>query len=159
MGWIRISLLLLFACAFIFPADLTVGPDKDYQTIADAYAAAANGDTVVIDAGTYAEATINLAKNVSFRSASGLTDVIWQGGSRAYNITADLTGTLTIQNIRFQGFTDRVLYNYVASRTAGLTLNVQNCEFDGGLEVVNRHQGAVNLTGCTIANITNVMTE
>ena len=58
-------LSLLLWTAVSWGADLLVGPTQTYTTSGSAYIAAASGDRVLVDPGTYTEyLTLNLHKSV-----------------------------------------------------------------------------------------------
>jgi hypothetical protein len=52
-------------------ATLTVGPGQQFQTISAAVAAAQNGDTLNVQAGTYTNDTASVAKSLAFHAVGG----------------------------------------------------------------------------------------
>src|SRR6185295_5179268 len=51
---------------------LTVGTDKQYQTLAAAIAASANGDTILVDAGTYTNDFAHITTNITLTAVGGM---------------------------------------------------------------------------------------
>lgn len=62
---ILIALSILFLCGVVSASTLTVGPDKEYQTIQNAVNASQVGDTVLVDNGTYPENVNITVGNIS----------------------------------------------------------------------------------------------
>jgi nitrous oxidase accessory protein len=62
-----VSLLLALLAAYVGPAPrrLEVGPRAPYSTIAAAVAAAQDGDTVIVHAGTYREPVVTIARRIA----------------------------------------------------------------------------------------------
>src|SRR3954471_13781716 len=52
-------------------ATLNVGPGSQFATIASAVNAAANGDTVAVQAGTYTNDFLDFAKNITLTAVGG----------------------------------------------------------------------------------------
>lgn len=93
------SMLLALSAA----ADVRRVP-QDYATIAAAFAAAINGDEVVVAPGTYAGPFAFPAKNIRFRSADGPATTILQGsGPTSGPVLQMATGT-TLASV-VEGFT------------------------------------------------------
>jgi pectin methylesterase-like acyl-CoA thioesterase len=53
-------------------AVLSVGPGKTYLTITAAVAAAQNGDTVEVQAGTYTNQYVSISKNITLQGVGGM---------------------------------------------------------------------------------------
>jgi hypothetical protein len=51
---------------------LTVGADKQYQTLAAAVAASASGDTILVDAGTYINDFAHITTNITLTAVGGM---------------------------------------------------------------------------------------
>lgn len=76
-------------------ATLTVGPTKQYATIAAAVAAAQNGDTVSVTTGTYLNDVATTRSRISLVSSGGLVTVLGTqalaSGTGLLNVTTDAT--------------------------------------------------------------------
>jgi Fibronectin type III domain/Right handed beta helix region len=109
-------------------AATTIRVPTDYKTIQAAISAAANGDTIVVSPGTYAEQINFLGKAITVQSAQGPSGTIIDGGS---------TGTVVTFNTSegpgsvLQGFTIQHGFNqffgggiYVASASPTIKGNV-----------------------------------
>jgi len=110
---------------------LTVGASGTYTTIADAWAAAASGDTIrFIDSGTYtSSATLNLnsKSNLTVESASGQRATIdFAGGTAGFYVNAD---GFTVQNLNLntQGAADSIIT--AASPPVGNSATITNINF------------------------------
>ena len=53
-------------------AVLSVGSGKPYSTIAAAVAAAQNGDTIEVQAGTYVNDYVSISKNITLQGIGGM---------------------------------------------------------------------------------------
>jgi len=100
------------------PSPLEVGPGKQYSTIGAAVAAAPNGATIQVAAGTYSEA-VTIAKPLTLKGAGAATTTIDSGGK-------DNTVHIKADNVRLEGFTIK------GSRLDGVL--VENAK---GAQVVN----------------------
>src|SRR4051812_487427 len=84
-------------------AVLSVGPGQQYSTIAAAVAAAQNGDTIQVQAGTYPNQYVSIQKNITLRGVGGAVDIVSTGlipNGKAIFIT---NGDITIENFTFSG--------------------------------------------------------
>ena len=84
-------------------ATLSVGSGKPYSTIAAAVAAAQNGDTIEVQAGTYVNDYTSISKNITLQGVGGMVSVISTGlipNGKAIFITS---GNITINNFEFSG--------------------------------------------------------
>lgn len=97
------SALLLCASTAASAADVRVGPAQAYKTLAAGVAAAAAGDRVLLDAGTYTDDTTLVNKPLTIEGA---------GAGAMLNITKPIangkgilvaSAALTVRNITFQG--------------------------------------------------------
>ena len=85
------------------PAVLTVGPGKKFSTIATAVAAARNGDTIEVQAGTYIDDYVSINKNITLQAVGGTVEMVSTGlipNGKAIFIT---NGDITIDNFSFSG--------------------------------------------------------
>ena len=57
-------------------AVLSVGPGQQYSTIAVAVAAAQNGDTIQVQAGTYPDQYVSIQKNITLRGVGGMVEIV-----------------------------------------------------------------------------------
>jgi len=84
-------------------ATLSVGSGEPYSTIAAAVAAAQNGDTIEVQAGTYVNDYTSISKNITLQGVGGMVSVISTGlipNGKAIFITS---GNITINNFEFSG--------------------------------------------------------
>ncbi|WP_199242817.1 right-handed parallel beta-helix repeat-containing protein [Vitiosangium sp. GDMCC 1.1324] len=126
------SLLIpLLVPGYASATTLSVGPGKDYTTPSAAAAAARDGDTIELAAGTYRDVAIWKANNLTIRGV---------GGARAHLDAAGLSisngkaiwviqgSNTTVENIEFSGASvpDK---NGAGIRQEGAGLTVRNCFF------------------------------
>ncbi len=87
---------------------LTVGSGEEYTTIAAAVAAAASGDTIDVNAGTYAVADLKITKDLTFVAVGGAVDIVPPASSNPkINVAKGLfiVGTDTsTPNVTIEGF-------------------------------------------------------
>jgi hypothetical protein len=108
---------------------LTVGPGKSYTNPSDAIRAADDGDTVVIDPGTYFDCAIVRANNLTIEGAQHdgsaiLTDKTCQGKALLVIAGHDVTvRNLTLQRARVPD------HNGAGIRTEGKNLTVDGVHF------------------------------
>src|SRR3954451_2766963 len=84
-------------------AVLSVGSGKPYSTIAAAVAAAQNGDTIEVQAGTYVNDYVSISKNITLQGIGGMVSMGSTGlipNGKAIFIT---NGDITINNFEFSG--------------------------------------------------------
>jgi len=84
-------------------AILTVGSGKTYSTIAAAIAAAQNGDTINVDAGTYTNDYASIDKDITLQGVGGRVEMVSTGpisNGKAIFVT---NGNVTINNFDFSG--------------------------------------------------------
>jgi len=79
-----ISLCVIFASAPAFPATITVSPG---QSIQEAINAAQNGDTILVNAGTYIENLNFKGKQITVQSTAGASATIIDGGGVCHVVT------------------------------------------------------------------------
>src|SRR3954449_9205927 len=107
-------------------AVLSVGIGKTYSTISDAIAAAQNGDTINVDAGTYTNDYASINKNITLQGAGGMVKLVSTGlipNSKAIFITSS---NITINNFEFSGATVSD-GNGAGIRFEGGNLTLNNC--------------------------------
>src|SRR4051794_23588751 len=110
------------------PTVLTVGPGRDFSTVAAAVAAAQNGDTIEVQAGTYTNDYASISKNITLRAVGGTVNMVSTGlipNGKAIFIT---NGDITINNFAFSGaqVTNR---NGAGIRYERGNLILNNCHF------------------------------
>ena len=155
-------------------AILSVGSGEPYPTIAAAVAAAQNGDTIEVQAGTYVNDYVSISKSITLQGVGGMVSMVSTGlipNGKAIFITS---GDITINNFEFSGakVTDA---NGAGIRYEGGNLTLNSCYFhdnqDGllggsfptGTLTINNSEFAFNGTGDgqthnlyigTVANLT-----
>ena len=86
---------------------LTVGTGEEYETIQAAVAAATNGDTIDVNAGTYAVGDMKISDNLTFVAVGGTVDIVPPASTTKYNVSKGLfiVGTDTsAPNVTIEGF-------------------------------------------------------
>jgi Bacterial Ig-like domain/Bacterial Ig domain len=84
-------------------AILTVGSGKQFSTIVAAVAAAQNGDTINVDAGTYTNQWVHIFTNITLQGVGGMVNLVSTGlipNGKGIFIT---DGNITINNFTFSG--------------------------------------------------------
>ena len=84
-------------------AVLSVGLGKPYSTISAAVAAAQNGDTIEVQAGTYTDQYASISKNITLKGVGGMVEMVSTvsiPNGKAIFIT---NGNITIENFTFSG--------------------------------------------------------
>src|SRR6476659_2564465 len=84
-------------------AILTVGSGKQYSTIGTAVAAAQNGDTVQVDAGTYTNQYTSINKNITLQGVGGMVEMVSTGPIKNGKGIFITNGNITINNFAFSG--------------------------------------------------------
>jgi hypothetical protein len=82
-------------------AVLSVGSGKPYSTITAAVAAAQNGDTIEVQAGTYTNQYVSINKNITLQGVGGMVSMVSTGlipNGKAIFITS---GNITINTLNF----------------------------------------------------------
>ena len=135
-------------------ATVTVGPGKQHAKISPAVAAAASGDTIVIDPGTYVDESAYFSKSLTLRPASGVvklttTKACPSGKGIFWGGVANST---TINIIGFDISGAKVSdHNGAAFRYEGGNLNFQNCHIhhcENGILANRDATGTIALTNC-----------
>jgi hypothetical protein len=112
-------------------ATLNVGPKQTYRTVAAAIAAANDGDTILVRAGTYINDFAEIDHKITLRSAGGMA--VLQATENIPNEKAILiTDTdITIDGFEFTGarVTDADGANGAGIRYQGGNLTIRNCWF------------------------------
>src|SRR3954453_21153303 len=109
-------------------AVLSVGSGKPYSTIAAAVAAAQNGDTIEVQAGTYVNGYISISKNITLQGVGGMVSMVSTGlipNRKAIFIT---NGDITINNFEFSG-AKVADHNGAGIRFEGGNLVLNDCYF------------------------------
>src|SRR3954452_24918078 len=109
-------------------AVLSVGSGKPYSTIATAVAAALNGDTVEVQAGTYTNQYVSINKNITLQAVGGTVSMVSSGlipNGKGIFITS---GNITINNFEFSGAQVADL-NGAGIRYEGGNLTLNGCYF------------------------------
>jgi hypothetical protein len=86
---------------------LTVGTGEEYATIQAAVAAASDGDTIDVNAGTYAVADLKISEDLTFVAVGGTVDIVPPATTSKYNVGKGLfiVGTETsTPNVTIEGF-------------------------------------------------------
>jgi hypothetical protein len=86
---------------------LTVGAGEEYATIQAAVAAASNGDTIDVNAGTYAVADMKISEDLTFAAVGGTVDIVPPASATKYTVSKGLfvVGTDTsTPNVTIEGF-------------------------------------------------------
>src|SRR5689334_12412055 len=137
---------------------LSVGPGKQYSTITAAVAAAQNGDTVEVQAGTYTNQYVSINKNITLQGVGGMVSMVSSGpilNGKAIFITS---GNITINNFEFSG-AQVADHNGAGIRYEGGNLILNGCYFHnnedgllggtwpGGTLTVNNSEFAYNGRG------------
>src|SRR4051794_30566327 len=109
-------------------AVLSVGSGKPYSTIAAAVAAAQNGDTIEVQAGTYVNDYVSISKNITLQGVGGIVSIVSTGlipNGKAIFITS---GDITFNNFEFSGakVSDA---NGAGIRYEGGNLTLNSCYF------------------------------
>lgn len=81
----------------------TVGIGKQYSTIPSAIAAAQDGDTIQVDAGTYANQYASIAKNLTLEGVGGKVKMTSTGLIPNGKGILVIDGNVTISNFEFSG--------------------------------------------------------
>jgi len=126
----RAACSLLAVCLVAEAKTLQVGPDKAFSTPCAAFAQAASGDTIEIDAGTYTGDVCTIyPSNLTIRGVSGQPKIDAAGQNAAGKGTWVIAGNNTVvENIEFTGarVPDK---NGSGIRLDGNGLVVRNCYF------------------------------
>jgi MYXO-CTERM domain-containing protein len=147
--WSASSALFLAFFVFSKPAlAANRNVPADYATIADAIAAASNGDTVVVANGTYTDPgdmNLDVTVPVTIASANGATST-----------TVDLTGgnyfAITKASVTIQGFTfENGSGSAVLIGESGATLAVAGCDFEANVNSVAGGPSAIDIVSGTLA--------
>jgi hypothetical protein len=154
-----VAFLIVVGCSWAGQASaatLTVGPGKTHATPCAAIAAAADGDQIDIDAGTYSGDVCNVNKsNLTLQGVGGLAKLDAagknSGGKAIWVISGNNT---TVRNIEFTGATvpDQ---NGAGIRQEGANLTIQGCYFhdnENGILAGNNANSTITIERTEFAN-------
>src|SRR3954465_1193090 len=124
----------------------TVGAGKQYSTIPDAIAAAEDGDTIQVDAGTYANQYAQITKNITLEGVGGTVKMTSTGLIPNGKGILVIDGNVTIDNFEFSG-AKVADHNGAGIRyqTGNLTLNNTGF-FNNEDGILTNNPGTGNLT-------------
>jgi chitodextrinase len=131
---------------------LQVGPTRLYKTIGAALAAAVNGNTIEIDAGTYPEAVIVGQNNLTLKGIGGYAHLMWGTGNYLTNTTNISNGKGlmviagagdTIDGLEFSG-AKVVDQNGAGIRYQGGDLTIRNSYFHDNEDGILGQGGGTN---------------
>ena len=110
---------------------LTVGSGMMFATIRDAVAAAKDGDTVAVKAGTYTNEFVGyVTKKITMVGVGGMVHMVATHGSPEGKAFIVPQTDFTIRNFEFSGITDGTQWGNLAGiRSEGGDLTVQSCYF------------------------------
>ncbi len=109
---------------------LTVGAGKEYATLGAALAASVDGDTILVDAGTYTNDFGSVGSKVSIIGVGGMVNLVATAQPPNGKAILTVDTDCMIQNLSFSGCTvpDG---NGAGIRYEGGNLTLQNCAFSG----------------------------
>ena len=148
-------MLLLLSLERSFAATLVVSTAGPYTTISSAVTAAASGDTLEIDTGTWAECVDTAGKSLTLVGAGSAATVIAPGGRCSNAVTVDAGESVELRDLGVTNTGYRGIY--VSGSTLTLdTLAVSSSgatSFNGGGVYVDSG-GVVEVTGSTFTSNT-----
>ncbi|MFT5487178.1 MAG: hypothetical protein ACI9JL_001823 [Paracoccaceae bacterium] len=128
---------------------LRVGPTRKLKLPSDAAAIVRSGDTVLIDAGSYADCAIWRTPDITLSGDVGAETRIRDIACDGKALWVFYDGPATVQNIRFSG-AQVVRRNGAGIRWEGRgTLTVRNAVFDGnqmGILTHNKHVSSLHIS-------------
>ena len=117
---LRLLPLLLLATSLVAHAQQTRLVPQDFPTVQAALDASANGDTVLVSPGTYAENLTLAGKSLSLRSSAGAATTILDGGRLAPVLS--ISGSATAGSV-VSGFTVQQGLATASNHAAGIALS------------------------------------
>jgi hypothetical protein len=148
---------LLAGCSGLAPpahaATRTVGPGMQYKTLVSAVAAAADGDVIQVQAGTYTNDFAIIGKKVTIAGVGGMARLVATtaiGNGKAILVT---TTDVTLDHVEFAGarVADR---NGAGIRYEGGRLTVRECYFhdnENGILANASATGTISIAGSEFA--------
>lgn len=127
-------------------------PSAPLATIAAAITKASAGDTIIVDAGTYAEANLTIVKSVTILGSNYLTNPndgtnpLNAANRTAETIISNTTWTIGASDIRMKGFTFDPQAKTALAQTNN-TLDFDNIEVSNNIFLVTSITTPVNLIG------------
>ncbi len=139
---------------------LTVGPGKEYQTIAAAVQAAANGDLILVQPGTYTDDFADITRSVTIAGAGGLVTIDAAEAPPNEKGIFVIDASVQIDNVVFEGAAIPVSEggNGAGIRYQGGAMVLHNDAFIGNQNgilaaaVDNLPVNTITITGCTFDN-------
>jgi hypothetical protein len=139
---------------------LTVGPGKEYQTIAAAVQAAANGDLILVQPGTYTNDFADISRSVTIAGAGGLVTIDAAEAPPNEKGIFVIDASVQIDNVVFEGAAIPVSEggNGAGIRYQGGAMVLHNDAFIGNQNgilaaaVDNLPVNTITITGCTFDN-------
>jgi hypothetical protein len=143
------------------PAQILVGPTRTLTTIAAGIAAAAPGDTIAVDAGTYTNDYANIDKDLTLRGVGGMVYVQVtnqpSNGQAAFKVR---TANATFENFRISGVTvpdangAPIRPDYLATPGGAVNLTLKHCFFHNNQNNLLGNTGAGEwlIEDCEFAN-------
>ncbi|WP_135466638.1 carbohydrate-binding domain-containing protein [Crenalkalicoccus roseus] len=84
-------------------ATLTVGPGKQFATIAAAVAAAGSGDVIEVQAGTYTNDFVTIYKNLTLKGVGGMVNMVATQSPPNGKAIMTVNGNITVDGFSFSG--------------------------------------------------------
>jgi hypothetical protein len=146
-----LSILPALTAAQGSAATLTVGPGKTYATVAAGIAAAQDGDTVAVDAGTYQNDYAEIGKAITLTAVGGMVDMRSSGNIPNRKAILITDADITIVGFHFSGakVTDADGGNGAGIRYQKGNLKIEGCYFtdnQDGILGVGDGTGTVTVT-------------
>jgi len=144
------------ALGFAHAATLNVGPAQEFSTVAAAIAAAQNGDTVMVQAGTYTNDFAEIKVKITLQAAGGAVVMKASGFIPNHKAILIIDTDVSITGFTFTGAKVIVTAgaNGAGIRYQGGNLTVQNCTFthnQAGL-LAGDAPGTITITNSTFTS-------
>src|SRR6478752_7449879 len=84
-------------------ATLTVGTNEQYQTVSSAIAASTDGDTILVDAGTYTNDFAEITTDITLTAVGGMVNMVATIPPTDGKAIFTTDGNITINGFSFSG--------------------------------------------------------